>query len=317
MKEIIYLDTDLIHSLLSQIHDGLPGETANERSQGIQEGTQSGTSGDSKFGSKVNISSGKMSVPLLFDTPEGKVELKLDLSKAWEESSAITQTEAGRELISKKLHDNALENLIQHLVEENMIQDINVAADNSFVKFNSSLQIFNLEYLSAILDPELLPKIMFHEINEEFEKQKREAEKITNKHDKNVALKKLKEAYGPVEENIKDAKRDFDFLNSGLNFMDALLPTKTFGKFNNSFAYIKSDHLREDPKVLMFKYANQSTTTKATIIGKKIRKIDVSEETPTNNSLFSAPLIIDNMLIEMEVANKGDYLIAPIAIYFE
>lgn len=317
MKEIIYLDTDLIHSYLSQIHDGLPGQISNERSQEVNEAIQSQTSGNSDFGVKSEVKSGKISVPFLLDTPEGKVEVRLDLDKGWKESSSLTQTEAGKELISKKLHDNALEEFIIHLEKEEMIQSIEDSADNSLVKFDSPLQIFNLEYLSAILDPELLPKVMFYEIEKEIDKQKQEINKISNKSERTTAHRKLKEKYGAIEERMKDETKDFDFLNSALKFMDALLPTKTFGKFNHSFAYIKSEHLREDPKVLMFKYANQSATTQATIIGKKIRKINASEEAPNNDSLFSAPLIIDNMLIEMEVAADGDFLVAPIAIYFE
>lgn len=317
MKEIIYLDTDLIHSYLSQIHDGLPGQISNERSQEVNEAIQSQTSGNSDFGVKSEVKSGKISVPFLLDTPEGKIEVRLDLDQGWEESSSLTQTEAGKELISKKLHDNALEEFIIHLEKEEMLQNIEDSADNSLVKFDSTLQIFNLEYLSAILDPELLPKVMFYEIENEIDKQKQEINKISNKSERTTAHRKLKEKYGAIEERVRDETKDFIFLNSALKFMDALLPTKTFGKFNHSFAYIKSEHLREDPKVLMFKYANQSATTQATIIGKKIRKINASEETLDNDSLFSAPLIIDNMLIEMEVAADGDFLVAPIAIYFE
>ncbi|TWT04639.1 hypothetical protein [Planomicrobium sp. CPCC 101079] len=321
MKEILYLDTDLIHSFLSQINEGLPGETANEREQSVADASEKSKNKSSLFGSNASVDSGKISVPFLLDTPSGKVEVKLDLTKGWSETTSLTQTETGRELITKKLHDDALFQLIKHLKEKDLIKNFEEANENEYIEFQTSFQFFDTDYLHGLMNPDLLSKVSFFDLYSNLENIKIQKDfqlkSIANSAQRKIEEKKINDTIQEGEVQLALTTAKFTGIQEMITYLQSFLPTSTFAKLENSFTYLKPAFLREDPKVLMFKYPALSSDLKVTIIGKKTRKISVPQETPDYSNLYSIPMILDTLLIEIGLVSSNDTLVSPIAIYFE
>lgn len=321
LKEILYLDTELIHSYLAQIDNGLTGDTTNERGQQIQDEKHQSASSEKTTGGKAIVRSGKLKVPFLLDTPDGEVEIKVDVSTIQGESSGVIQTEDGREIVSKKLHDNALTNLEDYLVSHSLIKDFEEASENDYIKFQSSFQAFNITYLKTMMNPEALERTALAEIKnsiDELKKEKvRELASISNNAQKNIRKRQYDEAIITNEELLNTQIESFKNTHFLLGYLEDILPTKTFIKFNNSVALCKDNFLREQPNILMYKYPQKNDELKLTILGKKTRKIGTSPEAPLTQSLFSILSVLDNLMIEFQIANENDYILSPVAIYFE
>lgn len=77
MKEIIYLDKNIIHSFLAQIEDGLRTSINRESSEEIKSGAESeeGYKRGNSFEGIFNT--GKFSIPAIFETPSGNMKIRI------------------------------------------------------------------------------------------------------------------------------------------------------------------------------------------------------------------------------------------------
>lgn len=324
MKEIIYLDTDLIHSYLAQINNGLTGDTTNERGQAIQEEYASSKGSTKTTSGGAVVRSGKVKVPLVLETPDGEVEVKVDVSTFQDETSGTVQTEDGREIISKRLHDNALTNLEDYLQTHSLIKTLDESEENEYVMFQSPFQVFNINYLKTITNPEAMERTALKEYLDKIDSLKAEKQgeidKASNTTQKNIIKREYDKAIKPIEEIVAGQVKEYNYLNFLLDYLETILPTKTFVRFDNSVALCQDQYLRENPNILMFKYPNKKSDLKLTVLGKKTRKINPSAANPTGegeNFVFDFISILDDLITKVGIGKEDDYIISPIAIYFE
>ncbi|MEK5272596.1 hypothetical protein NSR00_17945 [Aeribacillus sp. FSL K6-8394] len=314
MKEIIYLDTGVIHSYIAQQFDGLPTETSNERGEEINDtnekeyGYKSGTSLETK------IKSGKFEIPVLLKTPEGELKLTLQPGRFSSEKAVISQTETGKEIISKQLHDNALETFIKNN-EFYSTEDPNI--EGKFVKCVSEFKIIDFKYLKNILQSDKLLEFMFIEQEEEMKKMKNDVDQDNGKH-KTILREALNHYRSELSNSKKIMKSQLDFIEKAISYLNDILPTESFMIMRDAIAPLKKEYLRETAKELMFKYGASSSSIHVTIVGKVTNKIkSVKIPDLTKDPFFEFPNIINAVLHPLGVINEGNLIISPIAIYFE
>ncbi|PDO11561.1 MAG: hypothetical protein BLM47_00010 [Candidatus Reconcilbacillus cellulovorans] len=205
------------------------------------------------------------------------------------EGFSLTQFEAGKEIMSKQLHDNALDVLIDYLKENELLCITPSIEIEKFVLCKSTFKIVDLEYLENITKRE------FHDILG-FDKKE---------------VNKVKRVNFSINEFTKILK-----------FTSEILPSRTFIKQENFILPLKKEYLREQPKEIIFKYNEKSEVN---MLGRVTRKINIACETnPVSENVenfFSVTTIISeviNMFLESSgIIKNGDYVVSPVAIFFE
>ncbi|MBO1515676.1 DUF6414 family protein [Metabacillus bambusae] len=319
MKEIIYLDTGMLHSYIAQHYDGLPTETSNERGEEVKDvneqdhGYKSGTSIEAR------IKSGKFEIPAFIKTPEGEIKVRWQPGEFMSEKAVISQTETGKEIISKQLHDNALETFENYLENENILYDINdTDIEGKYVKLTSSFKIIDFNYLKKILQTDKLIEFMFMKQDEELKSIKDEVKAVQEKQLKARQQALLNQVSSDLNSKKAEMRGQFQFIEKSMDYLTDILPTNSFIVMENTIAPLKDDYLREKANELMFKYGTSSTNIYLTMVGKVTNKID-SIELPNfdKDPFFSFPKILNMVLNPLGVVNEGDLIISPVAIYFE
>ena len=138
MKHFVYLNTDILNSYLSQINDGLLKSIVNEAGDEIKT-TKSDEEKPSN--SQVGVKAGV----------KGFFEVKLTENGAvMSSANTLSQTESGRELIEKIIHDNAFEQLKKHLITEKEIIKKEEDILGKYIELNENFIVRDLDYILNI-----------------------------------------------------------------------------------------------------------------------------------------------------------------------
>jgi hypothetical protein len=316
MKELIYLDTSFLHSFIAQSQGGLPTSTSHERQEQATHTNQKTTGKSDKSFTQFEADTGSLSIPGLIKSPSGRLRVRIQPGKNSSESISLSELESGKEIISKQLHDNALETFEQYLSEEKQL--FNISEENlegKFIKTVSSFKIIDFQYLRKIIQTDTLIRFMFMNQDEEIQSVKEELKSLP-KQDKNLKQAAFIQYENKVNQEKRKMKSDFEFIEQSLNYINDILPTEAFIIMGNVVAPLKSEYLREKANELMFKYGGSNL--QVTMLGKVTHKIEeISMPDLTKDPFFEFPKILSAVLSPLGVINEGDLIISPVAIYFE
>lgn len=295
MKEIIYLDTDFLHSFLAQTQDGLETEKSTERSEEESDTLESEKGQSSRNMIEVEGSTGQFTIPGVLETPKGDIRLRLQPGGYTGEKSINSQSEAEKELITKKLHDNALINFEEYMKNENKMKEVKRYKDlKGYVKIKSQFQLIDLNILETLLNKETISLIT---------------------------------AFDRSFDLIKKDGVGIEEIEGMMRLLKTILPSSAFVKINNAIVPIKEEFLREKHNQLIFKYGFNQTSTEVTIVGKVTRKLQSGNhpnpQSGGKNTLLNVSGDINAMIDQLMNNVIGisdsinDVVINPVAIYFE
>lgn len=129
MKELVYLDTSILHSFLAQTNSGLPVTVDAEYQESSTTSSQSLHSKEMAQSMALEGSTGFVNVGII-KSPSGKFNFGQTKKETEQQGVALTQLEAGREIISKKLHDNALMEFEKYLEETSKLHILQCNQEN-------------------------------------------------------------------------------------------------------------------------------------------------------------------------------------------
>lgn len=160
MKEILYLDTDIMNSMLAQLDEGLISSFVLESSE--QEGLNETAA--TTLNKKSGITAGaKLSTGFF---PGG--ELKLGANKGGDttetESSSKTMLEGQKDILNKAFHDYALEVLIQKLRDSDLLENSKNLKEGDLLFYESSFRFYDFELLKSSINVELMEQFMMLDI---------------------------------------------------------------------------------------------------------------------------------------------------------
>lgn len=295
MKHFVYLDTDLINSYLAQIHGGLVDVISTEK-QSEQSSTLSQTKAPSINGSKFTIGISKF---LGYEYSH--------TSNYLEEITTISQTEAGKEILSKIIHDNSYDSLIEYLTNNNRIRNY----DN-----NSSLEVG--EYLILygkfrMVDLSMISKLF----NEDFKSiysfiSDRQLENIAQTLNREQRRsKELKNVQTNMQKKTESLLKD---MKAVVNFISQILPSDKYIIYDNIFIPLKGKYLREDYASIRYKYSTNSY-----IAGQITGDIKSIMNFTPKNELDEALKALDQITLELFKSlsiSENFWIMDPIAWYF-
>lgn len=279
MKELIYLDSSFLHSFIAQIYGGLPSTVTNE----MQE-SRTQTHTDTRQQETVSELHGSLNVAI------AKMDAKITPKETRGESISLAQLEVGKEIISKQLHDNAVDELIEHLRKNDLLVDSPELFEvNKYILYRSSFKVVDFEYLKIFTRKEFSQLLGLN--------------------------KQLNNKMQPGNQKII-----IDNLGKILDFFSAIMPSDLFIKQDGMLSPLKREFLRIQPKELLFKYSEE---TKVCLLGKVTKRIDnvaIQDEFELKSLLSFSDLMMrlaSGLMAQFEVVYEGEFIVSPIAIFFE
>lgn len=296
MKEIIYLDTKLVNSLLAQQNSGLITKLVNE--DGESDARTEGSTEQTTTSSDAGISA------LLKATGS--------YSNTNVDSYNFVFSKSNKNLVETALDDYSLDLLITGLEAKNLIKHSDYQ-DGDLISVSGELTVFNFEQLAETSDLEeisfLLPSY------DEFKSLKSEYRKIKGR---DKYLPRAKEIQEALSTNGWDG---FEMIKHMSVYLKKLLPETNLIKISNTFSILPLEFLRVQSVQLSFMQLGKRKIKMLGICSSTFDEqipSDFSHMEDTNLMLKYAPTTILNIILgSFGMIDKDDHLVRPIAIYFE
>lgn len=296
MKEIIYLDTKLVNSLLAQQNSGLITKLVNE--DGESDARTEGSTEQTTTSSDAGISA------LLKATGS--------YSNTNVDSYNFVFSKSNKNLVETALDDYSLDLLITGLEAQNLIKHSDYQ-DGDLISVSGELTVFNFEQLAETSDLEeisfLLPGY------DEFKSLKSEYGKIKGR---DKYLPRAKEIQEALSTNGWDV---FEMIKHMSVYLKKLLPETNLIKISNTFSILPLEFLRVQSVQLSFMQLGKRKIKMLGICSSTFDEqipSDFSHMEDSNLMLKYAPTTILNIILgSFGMIDKADHLVRPIAIYFE
>ena len=318
MKEIIYLDTEIMNSMLAQLDEGIVNSFSLEQSnqESETEGQQSIRGKGAGFNGQVTAGTGAL--------PGGKLSFGTHIGNTGNESTNESRTilEGEKDILNKAFHDYALDLLTNKLVEQEFLVHGPDFNEGDLFLGESSYRFYDFNLLRNSMDHEFMNEMMFsgiHGLGIDY----KEAKKIVGKTKPTAKEREQMEIAQNIvsaNEQFKPIVNVFKQLNTLSTFASKLLEDLSVIKSDNKIGLVKKKYLRESPEALSFR-TDKSRKIKFLIrvIGKKEIVYDgFNIPTFQEDELDMIPnMMLDIILGSFKIIKKGDFIVTPIAIYYE
>ncbi|BDC58151.1 MULTISPECIES: DUF6414 family protein [Bacillus] len=312
MKEILYLDTELMNSNLAQIDQGLTTDVSHHSD------TQKTESDGSSYVVGKNAEVGAR-IGLLTLNVNGKIGA--DAQEGFNESRSFLEGE--KDILNKSFHDYSLSLLMDKLDERELLKtteyDLN---EGDFFIIESELRLNDFSLMKRFSNPEKTENLLLAEILDAPMTYK-EAKKIISKNTptaKERELIYLAEKVVTIHDNAKPTLSVLKQLHAYSDYLSDILEDHSFIKVGKSAGIIKNSSLRESTTSLTLRSENNRkvklfgrfSSTKQTVFN------GFNTEELASDELYKMPnLFLDVVLGSMQLITEGDNIVSPIAIYFE
>lgn len=318
MKEIIYLDTNLMNSMLAQLDEGLIKSFSLEQSDQETEGEVS----QSERGKKAGLSAGITADTGIF--PGGSAKLRATLGGSGNESESFSRTilEGQKDILNKAFHDYALDLLTEKLSENELLVEDGNLEEGDLHLGESTYRFYDFDLIKRSTDPILMEKFMLIEANGLGISLKKAKAIIANRNPSAQDRRQKEDAQKVLDahETVKPIIETFDNMNNLSEYASKLLDNLIIIKPNNKIGLMKKEYLRESVESLTFR-TDKSRKVKylVRVIGRKEFIHDgVNGPSFESNDLDTIPnMMLDVILGSFNIIEKGDLLVTPIAIYYE
>lgn len=296
MKEIIYLDTKLVNSLLAQQNSGLITKLVNEDAE-----SDARTEGSTE---QVTTSSDVGVAALL--------KAAGSYSKTNVDNYNFVFSKSNKNLVETALDDYSLDLLITGLEAKELIKHSDYQ-DGDLISVSGELTVFNFEQLANTSDLEEIE--FFLPGYDEFKSLQSELRKIKGK-DKHLPRTKQIQ-----KELSRNGWNNFETMKHMSSYLTKLLPETNLIKISNTFSILPLEFLRVQSVQLSFMQLGKRKIKMLGICSSTFDEqipSDFSHMKDSNLMLKYAPTTILNIMLgSFGMVNKDDHLVRPIAIYFE
>ena len=296
MKEIIYLDTKLVNSLLAQQNSGLITKLVNEDAE-----SDARTEGSTE---QVTTSSDVGVAALL--------KAAGSYSKTNVDNYNFVFSKSNKNLVETALDDYSLDLLITGLEAKELIKHSDYQ-DGDLISVSGELTVFNFEQLANTSDLEEIE--FFLPGYDEFKSLQSELRKIKGK-DKHLPRTKQIQ-----KELSRNGWNNFETMKHMSSYLTKLLPETNLIKISNTFSILPLEFLRVQSVQLSFMQLGKRKIKMLGICSSTFDEqipSDFSHMKDSSLTLKYAPTTILNIMLgSFGMVAKDDHLVRPIAIYFE
>lgn len=298
MKEVIFLDTKLINSILAQLDQGLILKQIVEENTSQSNHEETSSKKSSTLSGKINAAVASAS------STNSNEEV---------DKSALVYSNGNRELVETVINDYSLDLLINKI--RDMISDIDECVEGDFIKEEDSFKAYDFSLLKNAMDIKSL-EFLVSEEKEEFDKATNELSKL-KKSNPAKNQDRIKQLQTLIENSTI---YNFERLHKLSSYVESLLSDCTIFKLGKTLSICEQENIRIPRSSLSLL---NNSKRKATIIG--IVASDIEDNTnfdqftddPNQLLAHGASTFINIVTSSFEITKNGDKFVRPIAIYFE
>ena len=295
MKQFIYLDTDMVNSIIAQKDKGLVLETASEHESTTgKEHTTTGT-----ISANGSVSGGIWKIAQAQAELSGSVEIS---------GNKHSQTVL-KEIATKTLHDAAFDIAYEQISQEYNTNPCD-ADLGSFIELSQVFEFVDLTYIEGLLaeggfitflkkiEAERIRTAVLAECEQLNREQKRKSESDIKKE---------------IQKQISENDKKYDDIVEAIHAIKQLIPYNRVLVTSNGFLIpLEDKYFRDNPETMAFKHGGYITCVGyvTNVIGESCL--------PTSQNVFAQlQTIVNQTLVTMLTTKEKDlFVVHPIAIYY-
>lgn len=298
MKQFLYMDTDIVNSIIAQAEKGLV----------TQHSSQSADEEKEKNNHQKMVSGGAGGSGSIFKIVQAQAELKGDISLA----NSRESVSSSKDIIERILHDASFD------IAYNYINLKNVACDSHEYDEVGNYLVIKREY--SFVDLKYLEKLFSKDGVIEYLK-KTEAEKIE------AAAEQAKEGYSreelrkagvnfrkEVQNAISVSNRQYDEIGAMINMIRSFIPYDRLLISDDGYLVpLEEKYFRVDPTNLGFRYGGEITCVGMVT---NIVETSANQNEPANVFALLQHTVNDVLRNILPTINNNLCVIHPIAVYY-
>lgn len=297
MKQFIYLDTDIVNSIIAQNDKGLVLETASEHED---------TTG------KDNSKSGSISAS---GSAGGGIwkfaQAQAELSGTGELTLNSHSQTILKEIATKTLHDAAFDIAYEQIKAEHNLSPEN-AGIGSFVELKQSFDFVDLEYIENLFSSEN----SFLAFMKKTEKEKIEAQaalEISVSLNREQQRRNGSELKNRVKELVEENNKQYENISDIVKALRQIVPYKRMlVSLAGYLIPLEDKYFRDNPQTLGFKHGGSITC-----VGYITNNICETKENGNNNVFSQLQDMVNKALISILPTREKDlFVVHPIALYY-
>ena len=295
MKQFIYLDTDIVNSIIAQKDKGLVLETSSE---------QEATEGKEK----------EKSASLSLDgTAGGKLFKLVQAEASLNGSGAVSLTNHSqtvlKEIANKTLHDAAFD-IAYDEIKSNYNTDPEDAGLCSYIELTESFDFVDLSYIDSFLSGS-----SFIDYIKKEEKAKTEAifnAQVESELNREQQRKQSSEIKKELKKLLDEIDKKYDEMVEVMTILRQIIPYNRM--LVSSYGYLiplEDNYFRDNPKTVSFKHGGPITCFGyiTNVIGK--------DASVSSTSISQLQGIVNSTLLEiLQTSTESLYIVNPIAVYY-
>lgn len=298
MKQFLYLDTDIVNSIIAQSEKGLVQEQSQENEGNKTKSTYVGGGVEGTGATEGSF--------LKLARAEASLSISGELGKDY--SSSTTS----REIISKVLHDAAFDIAYTYICPKKFAFGTNNDDDyGNYIELTRVFDFVDMEYLENLFSKNGLVDFLKKTSKEKIETEASRATDGMNREQFRTAGKKIK---SELKKLIADSDKQYDDIHDIIVAFRQLMPyTRMLISSDGYLIPMDDKYFRIDPKNLGFKYGGEITCVGmiTNIIGS-----DTNPDDPKN--LFATLQFEVNEILRTILPTNAENLcvIHPIAVFY-
>ena len=297
MKQFIYLDTDIVNSIIAQKEKGLVLETASEHEEAA--GKESTKTGNISLDGSVSGGIWKFAQAQAELTGTGGLEF-----------NSHSQTVL-KEIATKTLHDAAFDIAYEQIKAKSDTALTN-ADLGSFVELTQSFDFVDLEYIENLFSD----KNSFLSFMKKTEKEKIEAQAergISENFNRDQQRKNGNALKNKVKELVEANNRQYENISDIVKAMRQIVPYKRMLVSSDGYLIpLEDKYFRDNPQTMGFKHGGY-----VTCVGYITNVIGETSAPNSDNIFAQLQFMVNQALISILPTKEKDlFVVHPIAIYY-
>ena len=298
MKQFLYLDTDIVNSIIAQAEKGLVTSTSNEKEVSDTEETTS---------SSTIVTTGKIGGSLL-----KLVKAEADITGELEGVENGATTYASREIVAKTLHDAAFDIACSKIpLAIVSMGDQSHDETGNYVELTRVFDFVDFDYLEGLFATDGVIEFVKKSAAEQIEAKAEEIKAETNREQLRKSGNNFK---AEVKKLIATSNKQYDDIAKIIKVMRSMIPYSRMLISSDGYLIPLSDkYFRVDYSDIGFKYGGEITCVGmiTNIIGEDCDPCD-------ENNIFATLQHTSNEILRslLPTKEKNICVIHPIAIYY-
>lgn len=262
MRRFIYLDTDTLNSYIAQIYDGLVQTQETE--------TQSSQTSDKQSERTSNIGA-DTDLKVFGKGIEGKIDF------TYRHLKDTSNTELISDVQTKLLHDNAFDQLMNYLNQNNLLSNHNIG---DFIEINDEFYIMDLDYYKKIFGDKKFLDFL--------KKSQRDKIQALLKIQQDIELSQEGANFNEIKKNYTnlskskcaESDKSYDDIKDIIDMLYTLVPYRRTLCIADNMVVLNDKYMRDNINMTSFKFGG-----KIKVLGYITNRIETATDTDESSGV--------------------------------